>query len=218
MANEAEAALAAMLGASAVGLVGAMPSGPGPIPDEDIARIARAVPASVHTFLLTSEQRPQAIVAHHARTGTTAIQIVDSLDEGTHAEIRERLPQVKLVQVIHVSGAMSIDDALSAAPHVDALLLDSGRPNLAVKELGGTGRRHDWAISRQIRAAVEVPVFLAGGLRAENVREAIHTVEPFGIDVCSGVRTDGRLDETKLRAFVRAAGAELAPVQERMAL
>ena len=218
MANEAEAALAVALGASAVGLVGAMPSGPGPIPDADIARIARSVPPSVHTFLLTSAQRPRDIVDHHARTGTTAIQIVDSLGEGTHAEIRERLPDVKLVQVIHVGGGESIEDAQQTAPHVDAILLDSGRPKLAIKELGGTGRRHDWAISRQIRAAVGVPVFLAGGLRADNVREAIETVEPYGVDVCSGVRTNGSLDEDKLRAFMRAVGVELAPVRHRMEL
>jgi phosphoribosylanthranilate isomerase len=59
-----------------------------------------------------------------------------------------------------------VDEAVAVAPRVDALLLDSGNPALAVKELGGTGRRHDWALSRRIREAVPVPVFLAGGLRA----------------------------------------------------
>jgi phosphoribosylanthranilate isomerase len=218
MASEAEAALAVALGASAVGLVGAMPSGPGPIPDEDIARIARTVPPPVHTFLLTSHQRPSDIADHHARAPTTAIQIVDALDGGTHDEIRARRPGVRLVQVIHVTGVESIADARAVAPHVDAILLDSGRPKLAVKELGGTGRRHDWAISRRIRDAVDVPVFLAGGLRPDNVREAIDTVRPFGVDVCSGVRSNGRLDEEKVRAFIVAAGAELAPVTVRMHL
>jgi phosphoribosylanthranilate isomerase len=87
---------------------------------------------------------------------------------------------------------------------VDALLLDSGNPSLATKELGGTGRAHDWAVSRRIRDAVGVPVYLAGGLNPQNVRKAIAQVQPFGVDVCSGLRTDGRLDAVKLEEFMRA--------------
>ncbi|HEY7412586.1 MAG TPA: phosphoribosylanthranilate isomerase, partial [Vicinamibacteria bacterium] len=90
------------------------------------------------------------------------------------------------------------------ATDVDALLLDSGRPGAAVKELGGTGRRHDWAVSRRIRERVPVPLFLAGGLTPANVREAVAEVGPYGLDVCSGVRTDGALDERKLGAFFAA--------------
>jgi phosphoribosylanthranilate isomerase len=116
------------------------------------------------------------------------------------------MPGVALVQVIHVCGDDSIDKAVAVAPHVDALLLDSGNQDLAVKELGGTGRRHDWAISRRIREVSPKPIYLAGGLNAGNVAEAIDTVGPFGLDVCSGVRTKGRLDAEKLAAFVRAAG------------
>jgi phosphoribosylanthranilate isomerase len=95
------------------------------------------------------------------------------------------------------------------ARYVDALLLDSGNQKLAIKELGGTGRVHDWRISRRIRDAVEVPVFLAGGLNAANVAAAVAAVEPHGVDVCSGVRTDGRLDPAKLRAFVAEMGTFL---------
>jgi phosphoribosylanthranilate isomerase len=91
---------------------------------------------------------------------------------------------------------------LEVAPHVNAILLDSGNPSLAVKELGGTGRRHDWAVSRRIREAVDVPVYLAGGLRPENAGEAVRTVGPFGLDVCSGLRTGGRLDAAKVEAFM----------------
>jgi phosphoribosylanthranilate isomerase len=67
--------------------------------------------------------------------------------------------------------------------------------------LGGTGRAHDWAISRKIREAIEKPLYLAGGLTPDNVARAIETVQPFGVDVCSGVRTDGKLDERKLVAL-----------------
>jgi len=199
-----EARLAVAAGAGAVGLVGPMPGGPGVIPDTLIASIAPAVPPPVATFLLTSERTADGIVAHHRRARTTAVQIVDRPSGDIYAELRERLPGVKLVQVVHVTGPASADEAASLTGKVDALLLDSGRPESA--ELGGTGRRHDWTISRLIRESSPLPVFLAGGLRPENVREAIETVGPFALDVCSGVRTNGRLDPVKLTAFFTEAG------------
>lgn len=201
IANENEAAAAVSFGASAIGLVGKMPSGPGPIADDDIRRIAASVPPPIATFLLTSEQTAAGIIDHHHRTKTNTIQIVDELLGRDYDSIRRALPHVKLVQVIHVVGERSVDEAAELAEHVDAILLDSGNPNLAVKELGGTGRRHDWSLSRRIVETCGKPVFLAGGLNAGNVREAIDKVGPFGLDICSGVRTDGRLDERKLGQF-----------------
>jgi phosphoribosylanthranilate isomerase len=205
IADEQEAAMAISFGAAALGLVGAMPSGPGPISDEAIFRIAQTVPPPVATFLLTSEQTPQGIIEHHLRTRTNTIQIVDELLERDYASIKASLPSIKLVQVIHVTGDESVDEACELSEHVDAILLDSGDPKLAVKELGGTGRQHDWKLSRRIVETCGKPVFLAGGLNAGNVREAIETVQPFGLDICSGVRTDGNLDQVKLEAFFRAA-------------
>lgn len=201
IANEKEAAEAISFGASAIGLVGEMPSGPGPISDEEIYQIAQTVPPPIATFLLTSQQTAKGIVEHHHRTKTNTIQIVDELIGREYDAIRENLPHVKLVQVIHVVDERSVDEAAELAAHVDAILLDSGNPNLAVKELGGTGRRHDWSFSRRIVETCGKPVFLAGGLNAGNVREAIETVQPFGLDICSGVRTDGKLDLQKLEAF-----------------
>lgn len=201
IANEQEAADAISFGASAIGLVGEMPSGPGPIPDEEIHRIARSVPPPIATFLLTSQQTAPGIIEHHHRTKTNTIQIVDELIGREYDAIRAALPHVKLVQVIHVVGEQSVDEAAEIAEHVDAILLDSGNPTLAVKELGGTGRRHDWRLSRKIVETCGKPVFLAGGLNAGNVREAIETVKPFGLDICSGVRTDGKLDLRKLESF-----------------
>ncbi len=200
-----EARLAVRFGASALGLVGPMPSGPGIITDEQIFTIARSAPPAVATFLLTSETDAQTIIGHHQRVLTNTVQIVDALQSGTYAEIRQALGGVKLVQVIHVTGEESLDEAQRIAPEVDAILLDSGNPNLAVKELGGTGRTHNWVISRRIVESVPVPVFLAGGLRPDNVRAAIEAVQPFGLDLCSGVRTEGNLDERKLEAFFKAA-------------
>ncbi len=199
-----EARLAIAHGAFALGLVGRMPSGPGVIEDGRIAEIAHDVPPPTRTFLLTSETKADAIVAHHRRVGTTTVQIVDALEGRRYEQLRRELPGVELVQVIHVLDETSVREAVELAAHVDALLLDSGNPNLAVKELGGTGRAHDWRLSRAIRDAVDKPLFLAGGLNADNVRRAIDTVHPFGLDLCSSVRTEGRLDERKLETFFNA--------------
>ncbi|MFL6286071.1 MAG: phosphoribosylanthranilate isomerase [Pyrinomonadaceae bacterium] len=189
-------------GASAVGLVSEMPSGPGIIPEELIAEIAARVPPSVATFLLTCKQDADSIVEQQRRCRVNTLQLCDRVARDVHRELRERLPGVSIVQVVHVSGEESYEEALGVAPQVDALLLDSGNQTLAVKELGGTGRTHDWRVSRSIVEAVSpVPVFLAGGLRPENVAEAVESVRPFGLDVCSGVRTGGRLDAEKLKRF-----------------
>lgn len=189
------------MGASALGLVSQMPSGPGVIPDDLIARISATVPPAVSTFLLTCAQEADSIIEQQRRARANTLQLCDRLPAGEHRKLRRSLPGIALVQVIHVSGAESLEEARSVAREVDALLLDSGNQSSPVKELGGTGRTHDWSISRSIREAVEVPVFLAGGLKAENVAEAVRAVGPFGVDVCSGVRTDGKLDAAKLAAF-----------------
>jgi len=197
--EEAHAAIRA--GASALGLVSSMPSGPGVISEALIAEIAATVPPPIGTFLLTCSQDARDVIAQQRRCRTHTVQLCDRLTTGSYADLRGAMPGVSLVQVIHVTGEASLEEALSVAPHVDALLLDSGNQSLAVKELGGTGRVHDWAISRRIREQVRVPVFLAGGLRPENVGEAIRQVGPFGLDLCSGVRTDGKLDTAKLARF-----------------
>lgn len=197
----AEAEMAIRHGASALGLVSAMPSGPGVIEEDLIAEIAAQVPPPIATFLLTSKQEVDSIIEQQRRLRANTIQIVDRLKQGSYGDLRSALPGISLVQVIHVTGEESVDEALDVAPQVDAILLDSGNQKLAVKELGGTGRTHDWTLSRKIREAVTVPIFLAGGLKPENVADAIQAVEPFGLDLCSGVRTDGKLDEQKLASF-----------------
>lgn len=199
-----EARLAIRFGADALGLVGPMPSGPGVVADDVAARIVQATPPPVATFMLTSEITTSGIIAHQQRVGANTIQLVDAVPAGTYAQLRAALPVVKLVQVIHVIDERSLDGALQAVElGVDTLLLDSGNPTLATKELGGTGRVHNWQVSRQIVAQSRVPVFLAGGLNADNVQEALDTVQPYGLDICSGVRTNGYLDAHKLKAFMQ---------------
>jgi phosphoribosylanthranilate isomerase len=207
ISSKKEAQMAISQGADALGLVGNMPNGPGPIPDWLIGEIAKSIHPPVATFLLTSEQSSEEIIHHVKRVDTNTVQIVDQLTSGTYGDIRVSLPYLKIVQVIHVCGEESIEEAINVSKEIDVLLLDSGTPKGAIKTLGGTGNVHNWEISRVITESVKVPVFLAGGLNAENVRQAIETVRPFGVDICSGVRTEGKLDPYKLEAFIKAVYA-----------
>ncbi|MFO0861529.1 MAG: phosphoribosylanthranilate isomerase [Phycisphaerales bacterium] len=202
-----EARIAIDAGAHALGLVSAMPSGPGPISDELIAEIASRVPPGVDTFLLTCKHDAASIIDQLRQTRCRTVQLVDEVEDGAYARIRGELPNVRIVQVIHVQGRGAIEEARAAAEHVDAILLDSGRPQAAIKELGGTGRTHDWTISAALREAVSVPVYLAGGLNESNAPQAVRAVRPFGLDLCSGVRSNGKLDQAKLRSFVAAVRA-----------
>lgn len=205
IASVDEARLAVAAGAGALGLVSAMPSGPGVIDDARVAEIAAAIPWPTRTFLLTARTEADAIADQHAAAGTTTLQLVDHVPHAELQRLRRLRPGVEIVQVIHVTGEASVDEALAAAPFVDALLLDSGNPKGAVKELGGTGRVHDWSLSRRIRDAVApLPLFLAGGLHAGNVGEAVATVRPYGLDLCSKVRRDGHLDAGMLHEFMVA--------------
>lgn len=201
IASIEEASLAIKYGASAIGLVSEMPSGPGVISEKIIKEIAEQTPTSISTFLLTSKQNVDEIIKQHRRSGTNTIQLCDRIITGSYFQLKKALPEIKIVQVIHVTNDESIKEAIGISYLVDAILLDSGNQKLATKELGGTGRIHNWSISQKIVDAVKIPVYLAGGLTPQNVNEAILQVKPYGVDVCSGVRTNSKLDEGKLKLF-----------------
>lgn len=196
-----EAQLAIKYGASALGLVSEMPSGPGVIDEELISEIVKTIPPPIATFLLTSKTSAEEIIFQQRKTKVNTLQLVDFVEFEELKVLRRTLGNVKLVQVIHVMDESSVNEAIAVEPFVDALLLDSGNPNLDVKVLGGTGRKHNWDVSREIREKVNIPLFLAGGLNPENVIDAINKVQPFSLDICSGVRSNNKLDEFKLKAF-----------------
>ena len=199
--------MAIAAGADALGLVGAMPSGPGPISDVEISAISGQVPPPISTFLLTSEQSAEKISDHINATGPTTVQIVTHIKETESKKLAKLQPHIQRVQVIHVEDESILDLISVYAPHVHAFLLDSGRPNAETPQLGGTGRKHDWSISRAFVEASPLPVFLAGGLSPQNVQSAIASVKPFGVDLCSGVRTGDKLDRMKLDAFMSAVNS-----------
>ena len=191
-------------GADALGLVGKMPSGPGPISNRLIAEIASFAPPPISTFLLTAEKTAKAISRHVEATRPTTVQIVSHIKAEEAEELAAIQPHIRRVQVIHVEDQSALELIPVYAAHMHAFLLDSGRPGAAVPELGGTGRQHDWAISRKFVEESPIPVFLAGGLNSGNVKRAIDEVRPFGVDLCSSVRTKDRLDVEKLKRFMAA--------------
>lgn len=204
LTSPAEVRAAAVAGADAVGLVGDMPSGPGVIDDATARTLERSAPAAVTAFLLTSRTAGDEIAAHARFVGAPVVQVVSHVEPAAHALVRRVAPGLKLVQVVHVEDETAVELAHAYARTADALLLDSGRPGADTPELGGTGRRHDWEISRRIVREVSVPVWLAGGITPWNAAEALETVRPFGLDLCTGVRSGARLDAAKLKSLFAA--------------
>ena len=205
-----EAALATRMGADALGLVGPMPSGPGIVTLETAATISRHATAPVSRFLLSSETEADGLISAATQTGVDSLQIVRHLEPGVLAQVRKSLPHIRLVQVIHVEDETALDRIDAYADQVSAFVLDSGKPSRA--ELGGTGRTHDWDISARFVRRSPRPVFLAGGLNSQNVADALQHVQPFGLDLCSSVRTNDHLDRDKLSRFMAAVrDAERTP-------
>jgi len=197
-----EAKIAINAGAYAIGLVSKMPSGPGVITEDKIKEIAAWAKGKTKTVLLTALQNPDGLIEQNKFCQSDVLQLVDSQDIYTYKKLKRELPKVELMQVIHVIDENSVQESLEISNYVDFILLDSGNPNLKTKELGGTGRTHNWEFSKQIVNEIEVPVFLAGGLKPKNVCEAIKTVKPFGVDLCSGLRIDSKLIEAKVKSFM----------------
>jgi len=204
LSTKNDAVLAVHAGASALGFVSAMPSGTGVISEKQITGISKTVPSGISRFLLSSRIDTPKIIKQAMNTGADVLQLVDSVSADTRRQLRKALPNVRLVQVIHVCNERAINEARQASETVDGILLDSGNPAAKIRTLGGTGQRHNWEISRKICECVGRPVFLAGGLTPENVADAINIVHPFGVDICLGVRSSGKLNAELLKRFITA--------------
>ena len=210
ISSEDEVQLALRYGIRNLGFVSEMPTRVGVIPEALIRDLVQLVPSGVRTFLLTNEYDVSRIVEQQSFTCVNTIQLVSRVTEGALVDLRERLRNVSLVRVVHVTGIEAVEEARKVAPYVDGLLLDSGNPDKPEEGLGGTGRTHSWELSTEIVKLVEKPVFLAGGLQPDNVGEAISKVRPYGVDVCSGLRPDGKLSESMLAQFVEAVRTGVA--------
>ena len=200
--DEAKTAISA--GADLLGLVADMPSGEGMIEDRKIREIAASIKSFNNSVLLTSRTDAESIIEHHKETITSHIQIVDYIDVKNYQKIRKSLPDIKLIQVVHVEDESSYSLAMNFSSYVDFILLDSGKPSAKKRTLGGTGDTHNWNISKKIVRDCSIPVYLAGGINHSNVVEAIQKVKPYGIDLCTGLRTNNKLDKNKLNVFMEA--------------
>ncbi len=200
-----EVAVALAGGADLLGFVAPPLGGMGVISDHRIAELIPLVPPGVTPILLTGHTELGDLVAQVEQTRPGAIQLVKATTPATRAALRGRFPCLRILQVVHVHGEDAIDVAIAAQESSDGVLLDSSNPDKG--QLGATGTTHDWSISRRVVEACRLPVYLAGGLNPGNIAQAIATVQPAGVDLCTGVRTDGQLDPERVAAFVAAARA-----------
>lgn len=204
IASPEEARLALSYGVTAVGMVDETPSGEGRIPVETIAEIVQAVPPTTGTFVLTATTDVDQLEALYRTTGANTVQLWDPLQPGDYERLREKAPGIFIAQSVHVMEDEALAAAREIARHVDALVLDSGDSEPPFRWTNPAGQTHDWELSRHISEAIHLPILLAGGLTPDNVGQAIRAVRPYGVDVCSGVRKDGRLDQRLLVAFLDA--------------
>ena len=201
--------LAAELGAEAIGLlVGQKHNSPDFISAAVASDIARALPPSVEAVLVTHIKEIDELERLLQESEITTVQLHSEIDPNSVESLRGRHPHLKIFKSVSVISADSVAYPETFAQLVDGFVLDS--INLATNQVGGTGKTHDWSVSRQIVMRYpEVPIILAGGLNSENVRSAIECVRPFGVDVNSGTKAaDGFKDPRKMEAFIIQAKHE----------
>ncbi len=201
--NVEEARMIVASGADALGfLIGLVEPNPDQIAPEEAAEIIAQLPPSVSSVLVTQQTDPQVVADLCCCARASAVQLHGGFAPEQIPELRRQVPSVTMIQVVHVAGPDSKMAALHAANFADAILLDSPRHGGA----GGTGKTHDWNLSREIVRACSKPVILAGGLTPENVELAIRTVGPSAVDVHSGVEDgQGNKSKEKLVRFVTRA-------------
>ncbi len=193
-------------GADALGFITDVPQSPKNLPINKAKELMRAAPIFVETVAVTVLKDVSHLEKIYNELDPNVIQVHGS----THLckEARERLPDTRMIGAVHVKPDLAIDIAAEAADAFDAVLLDSHVSG----EWGGTGKIHDWELSRRVREVIHPkPLILAGGLKPENVKEAIHVVRPYAVDVSSGVESrPGIKDRRKVFEFIKnAKGVEM---------
>ena len=204
--NREDALAAIAFGADAVGfLVGQVhPTKSVFISAEAAGQIVAGIPPLCSTVLVTHLARPAEVLRAATAARVTTIQLHGDTDPGEANGIRMQLPNVKLYKAVHVLGETAIGEAQKLVGKVDGIILDTAIQETG--QVGGTGQPHDWRVSRIIVQSIELPIILAGGLTPDNVREAIRLVQPYAVDVNSGVsHPDGTKDRRRLKRFIEEA-------------
>lgn len=174
-----------------------------PLESENAGKIIAKLPAGVSSVMVTSITETDELIKLARATGATILQLYGDATPETILEVKKALP-VQIWKVLNLSDEGSIAEAKKYEGSADAIALDTLNKQTGV--LGGTGKTHDWNISRKIVESISIPVILAGGLNPENVAEAIKIVQPYGVDVNSGVSNpDGTKDIEKVKLFVEQA-------------
>ena len=201
LTREEDVAIAVEAGADAVGFILGIPSSPRNLTLEKAERLVSKVPVFVDSVIVTAPKSFEWLIEVVQRVKPSAIQI-HGKEQLDFTEIRRKLGNTRLIKTVYVKEALD-KETLKELKDFDAILLDSFNKG----QYGGTGKIHDWGLSAKIREAVKhVPVILAGGLKSENVKEAILKVQPYAVDVASGVEQEpGIKDHEKVRAFVENA-------------
>jgi phosphoribosylanthranilate isomerase len=206
--NQAELNTAIRCGADAVGFITEVPvDTPRRISLETAAKLIKQVPPLVESVLVIMPERAEEVY-HMANTAKPSmVQLHKDPSYELLEEIQNLRQHIKIIQTVTipergVCHTTSLHEYIKLlSPYVDAVLLDT----LTTKGTGGTGKTHNWQISREIVEQSPLPVILAGGLNPENVEDAIRAVKPFAVDTASGVETQGVKDEHKVKAFIRRA-------------
>ena len=204
-----DALIAAELGADAIGLlVGQKHNSPDFVSVTVARDISRALPLSVEAVLVTHIKEIDELERLLQEGDIMTVQLQSEIAPSSVEGLRGPLPPLKIFKSASVISADSVAYPEAFEKLVDGFVLDS--INVATGQVGGTGKTHDWSVSRQIVMRYpEVPIILAGGLNSENVRSAIEYVHPFGVDVNSGTKAaDGFKDPRKMEAFIAQAKHE----------
>jgi phosphoribosylanthranilate isomerase len=214
--NLRDAQLSVAAGADALGFIFA-PS-PRRIDISSATRIIAALRGQAETIGVFVNETPERVGEILRQTGLSGAQLHGDEPAEALSDFRSILGNRKLIKVVHAQDALQnprkLSGYLAACESLDAILLDSGSP----LKRGGTGTVFSWndalPIAKEISA--KVPLVLAGGLTASNVREAIELFSPWGVDVVSGVESEpGVKDESKLKEFASAVRQTTASARQR---
>jgi len=193
--------MATEAGADAVGVVIDVPSSPRNLTIEKAKKIIENAPIFVKTVAVTVPKNLDHLTKIYEKLKPDILQIHgNNLPKDA---IREKLPDASLIRAIQATSNEVIEDAVEVANTFDAVLLDS----FVSGKYGGTGKAHDWGLSKQVREAIYPrPLILAGGLKPENVKDAVRMVQPYAVDVSSGVESQpGIKDYRRILEFIKNA-------------
>jgi phosphoribosylanthranilate isomerase len=201
LTREEDLAVAMNMGADAVGFLVGVPESPRNLTLKRAKKLLSSVPVFVDKVVVTPSKSFEWLLEVNNMLKPSAIQIhgkkIDS------KKIEESIQDTMLIKTIYVTESTLNEKTIKDLKKFDAILLDSFSKN----QYGGTGKVHDWKLSRKIKEALEpIPVILAGGLTPNNVKEAILTVKPYAVDVASGIEINpGIKDHKKIKAFIENA-------------